>query len=300
MGGGPAGMSAAFWCADLGLSVAIFERDDEFGGQLLRTFGTIENYLGITARNGKVLRDLFLQQLENRKVTRFLDTPVETVDLRTAMIGLADGRTFSADAVVLATGVSRRTLGVPGERELQGNGILESGQAAREEVAGGHVVVVGGGDAALENAVILSETAKLVTVVHRRDRFSARADFVRQAAERDNVAFRFSSEVTAIVGNERVTAVGVADLATGTTARIDAEHVLIRIGVEPNSSLFRGQIDLDERGYILVGADCSTSAEGVFAVGDVACPASPTIATAVGMGSTVAKVITARLARDRA
>jgi len=300
IGGGPAGLSAAFWCADLGLKVAIFERESEFGGQLLWTFGAIENYLGVTVKNGRALRDLFLQQVENSKVTRFVDSPVETIDFSAGVIGLADGRTFSARAVVLATGVKRRTLDVPGEREFLRKGILASGQASRDEVAGKQVVIVGGGDAALENAVILSETAELVTVVHRREQFSARPDFVRQAAEQGNVVFRFATRVAAFIGDERVTAVDIADVTTGMTDRIDANHVLIRIGVEPSSSLFKGQIDLDERGYVRVGADCSTSAESVFAVGDVACPASPTIATAVGMGASAAKVITARLVRDRA
>ncbi len=300
IGGGPAGISAAFWCAELGLSVAIFEDKSEFGGQLLRTFGSIQNYLGVSVNNGRELRDVFVQQLDSHRVTRFLDCRIESLDLAAKVIRITGGRTFSADAVVLATGVKRRTLGVPGELEFRGKGILGSGQDARQHVSGKRVVIIGGGDAALENALILSETAKSVTVVHRRDRFSARAEFVGRAEARTNVEFRFSSAVTAITGDERVTAVDVIDLATGITTHIDADHVLIRIGVEPNSGLFSGQIGLDERNYVLVNADCSTSANGVFAVGDVACPVSPAIATAVGMGATAAKAITARLAKDRA
>lgn len=291
IGGGPAGISAAFWCAELGLKAAILEREPELGGQLLWTFGEVRNYLGVEAANGQDLNRRFLEHLDKREVMRSTGSDIAMVDLKDRTVILTNADRFSAANMVLATGVRRRSLSVPGEREFAGRGILRSGVDSLAQVAGKRVVIVGGGDAALENAVILSESARNVTVVHRRDKFSAREDFVSAARDAANVAFVFDSTVEAIVGNEGVEAVEIRDVHSGERSRVEADAVLIRIGVEPNSELFRDQIELDEQGYIVVGSDCGTSLDGVFAVGDVANPASPTIATAVGMGATAAKAI---------
>lgn len=291
IGGGPAGISAAFWCAELGWRNVIIERETELGGQLLWTFGEITNYLGTIAENGRDLCGRFLEQLDKKQVTRFVESDIVSVDLNQKTVTTANEDRFSAKNIIIATGVRRRRLCVPGEAELAGHGILASGVASRDQVAGKRVIIVGGGDAALENALILSEAAKTVTVVHRRDRFSAREDFVNKAKRQANVEFLLNSTVEAIVGNKEVDGVDVKDLRTGERSSIEADAVLIRVGVEPNTELFRGQIELDKRGYIVVNSDCSTRLSGVFAVGDVANPTSPTIATAVGMGATAAKAI---------
>ncbi len=291
IGGGPAGISAAFWCAELGLRVAILERERELGGQLLWTFGEITNYLGLVAENGRDLCEQFLEQIDNKQVTRFVKSDILSVDLDQKVVTSASADRFSTKNIIIATGVRRRGLGVPGEVEFAGSGILVSGVGSRDEVTGKRVVIVGGGDAALENAMILSDPAQGVTVIHRRDNFSAREDFVKAAKRQANVDFLFNSTVEAIIGNKDVEAVEITDLRNGECSSIEADAVLIRIGVEPNTELFRAQIELDERGYILVSRDCSTGLKGVFAVGDVANPTSPTIATAVGMGATAAKAI---------
>ncbi len=299
IGGGPAGISAAFWCAELGLSVAIIEREPELGGQLLWTFGPIGNYLGLRAQNGRELRNIFVDHIGSQMVTRFTGIGVESADLSSRSVLLSDGRRLSAQAVILATGVRRRKLGIPGEEEFVGKGILQSGQNARGTVSGKRVIIIGGGDAALENALILSETAERVTVVHRRDQFSARGEFVAGSSARANVEFHFNSTATAILGDERVEAVEVLTAAGG-PERIDCDHVLIRVGVEPNVGPFRNEIALNDRGYVIVNADCSTGVDGIYAIGDVASPLSPTIATAVGMGATAAKAITALIEKDQA
>lgn len=147
--------------------------------------------------------------------------------------------------------------------------------------------------AAIENALILGERARHVTVVHRRKRFTARAEFVDALAARRNVSVVFDAELRSIEGDETVTA-AVID-RHGSRSPVPVDAVLVRIGVEPNSEPFRTQIDIDEHGYIVVDRECRTSLKNVFAAGDVANPVSPTIATAVGMGATAAKACHAAL-----
>jgi thioredoxin reductase (NADPH) len=295
IGGGPAGMSAALWCADLGMRSLLLERENEFGGQMLRTFNHIQNYPGIDDATGIEIRDRFLRQVVKMSVERRSGVAIGRVDLAERSIEFEDGSSLSAKAVIIATGVRRRTLGVPGEDEFGGRGILDSGVKNRDSVNGKHVVIVGGGDAALENAIILGETANSVTLIHRSSEFRARPEFIGKATEMKNVKFLSNSIVNAIHGEENITGVETLDTLTSKISQLMADAVLIRIGVAPNSQLFAGQIAVDEKGYIKVDSTCSTNVENVFAIGDVANPISPTISSAAGMGATAAKCIAGRL-----
>lgn len=287
IGGGPAGMSAALWCADLGLNAVLFEKNDELGGQLLWTFNKIENYLGLEAANGRELKEKFLEHLKARSAPVFTGTTIVDVELTGKEITLENGGRIAARCLIIATGVRRRRLCIPGELEFEGRGILESGTAARVEVSGRSVVIIGGGDAAVENALILSETARSVNVIHRREELTARREFVERARATGNISFRPNTEVTAIRGDRTVTAVDA--LATdGARTTIIADAVLIRIGVIPNTEMFK-ELKKDTRGYILTDAFNTTSLPGIFAVGDVANPVSPAISSAVGSGATAAK-----------
>jgi len=291
IGGGPAGFSASLWCAELGLKSILFEKENEFGGQLLWTFNAIKNYLGIEAANGRELRDRFLQHIENNDVRRQTGASVVSADLALKTVTLADGKSFTAKAIIIATGVRRRKLEVPGEEEFHGKGILESGVKAIHELSGKTVVIVGGGDAALENAFILSKVAEKVVVIHRRSQFTARNEFVESAQTHKHVEFVFDSRVTAIIGDNMVKAVEIEDIASGRQSTIPTDAVLIRIGVAPNTEPFHGQIALDSLGYILVDSTCVTNLEGIYAAGDVANPLAPTINTAAGNGATSVKQI---------
>ena len=194
---------------------------------------------------------------------------------------------------IASTGVARRKLGVPGETDFEGRGILESGEKEKNKISGKRVLIVGGGDAALENALILSRTAEKVFVVHRRSKFSARDEFVERAARTQNIEFIFQSQVTAIIGNESVEAVDVKGIPNGMISPISVNAVLIRVGVEPNTQLFRGQIALNAAGFVCTDNNFSTDLPDVFAIGDAANGLAPTISGAVGMGASVAKVILA-------
>jgi thioredoxin reductase (NADPH) len=287
IGGGPAGLSALFWCHELGSRAALIERNTEAGGQLLRTFNPITNYMGVKATDGNSLRDIFVEQAGKGGE---LITGVEVIkaDLESKTVVLSSGQSYSGRSMIIATGVRRRDLGVPGESEFYGRGVLESGVKARHDVHGKTVLIVGGGDAAIENASILSEKAAKVIVVHRSGRFRARESLITQAKSKSNIVFMTDSEVTKISGGQTVNSVLVRDVLSGRISTVTIDAVLVRIGVKPNTELFQDQIDRDSFGYIKVDSLTSTTMKCVFAVGDVVNRIGPTINAGVGQGMTAA------------
>lgn len=289
IGGGPAGLSAAQWCCEQGFGAVVLEKGPELGGQLLQIHNPVTNYLGLMAKNGLELRNKFLAAIENLKFTRVFNAEISSLDLQEKRVSLGDGTEFTADAIIIATGVRRRKLTVEGEEQFRGKGILESGSKERKNVKGKRVVIAGGGDAAFENALILSQYAASVTIVHRRAEFTARTDFLERVKRAANIEVLTNTIVRRIVGKDAVEAVGLADVNSGHTVLRPANNVLIRIGVQPNTELFSGQIELNPAGYIIVTPTCETSVHRVFAAGDVANPVAPTISTAIGMGATAAK-----------
>ena len=295
LGGGPAGMSTALWCAELGVSCLLIERNPELGGQLLWTYNPITNHLGASTANGREMRDIFLRQLENRDFSMITGAEMEKANLDEKTVYLADGRMFEGRFLVFATGVSRRRLGVPGEIEFAGKGVLESGVRAKGEVGGKRVVIVGGGDAAVENALILSETAEKVYLLHRRHEFTAQPHFLEELAKRRNVGVITRVRLTAICGADRVRHVEFATEGTDEKVNLETDFVLIRAGVTANTDLLHGNIRLDEKGFIDISSECETSHPDVFAVGDIAAPLSPTVSGAVGHGATAAKTIASRI-----
>jgi thioredoxin reductase (NADPH) len=294
IGGGPAGLSAALWCVDLGLDSIVIEKESELGGQLLWTYNKIKNYLGCEAENGHELAARFIRHIENAKVNYITGCEVVAADLANKTVKLADGHTFFGKAIVIATGVRRKKLGVSGECDFVGRGILESGVKSKDQVAGKTVVIVGGGDAALENSLILSDMAARVVVIHRREQFSARHDFVERALLKPNIEFILNSVITAIKGDASLQGVEIANSTSQNHSYIAADALLIRIGIMPRNEMFSQQIELDSNGYFLVDKNFETSSSDVFAIGDVADPRSLTINSAVGSGVIVAKVISQR------
>lgn len=291
VGGGVAGLSTALWCDELGLSALVLEENAEPGGQLRWVYNEIKNYLGREAANGRELLDVFLKQVENRNFELRLKAKISGIDPEKKEVSLADGAKFSARAVVIATGIRRRKLGVAGEEEFAGRGIIESGKKDAARVRGKKVLIVGGGDAAFENAQILAESAARITLVHRGKDFRARAEFTEPVENNPKIEILTETTVLEIAGGERIESVSLKNLSTGKTFVLPADAVLIRIGVEPNTDVFRGKLALDQSGYIEVDRNCRTSAAGIFAVGDAANPLAPTVSSAAGMGATAAKAI---------
>lgn len=298
IGGGPAGLSAALWCSDLGMSPVVLEQKAELGGQLLSIYNSIENYPGRETTNGREMRDIFLSQVEARQIKLRTGTCVSEIDFQNCSIFAADGSVWHAKAVVIATGVRRRRLNVKGETDFYGMGIIESGQRDKDFVKGKRLLIVGGGDAALENAILLADLASSVTVIVRKNRFTARPEFVERLNGNMRINVMFDSAVTEFAGDEMLSAVSIYNNKTGETDILDIEAALIRIGVEPNTEILDGAAKLDSRGYIVVDRECETSLPNLFAIGDVANPVSPTISTAAGSGATAAKRIFALLNSD--
>ena len=295
IGAGPAGLSAAFWCDDLGLDTLLLENSIQIGGQLHRVYNPIENYLGLRARNGEELLKHFSAGVADADFDLWTEAEIESVDLRSRQISLRSGEQLQAISIIIATGVSRKELGVPGEKEFAGNGIIESAARDRDLCAGRDVCVVGGGDAAAENALLLSEVCPTVTLVHRSKRLRARRDLLERLQTNHCVTVFTESVITRIIGSTEVEAVEVLRKDGLKPFQIAVRGVVVRIGVEPNTELFREQLQLDEARYVSVNNQHETSIPFVFAIGDVANPLAPTISGATGAGATAAKAIAARL-----
>lgn len=295
IGAGPAGLSAALWCDELGLDTLVIEQQAETGGQLLWIYNPIKNYLGAQAENGRELRDLFAAQVADAEFDLWTEAEIESVDLRARRLSLRSGEQLQAISIIIATGVSRRRLGIAGETELAGKGVVESGTRDRDFLAGKDVCIIGGGDAAAENALMLAEICPTVTVVHRGTKLRARKEFSERLRSDHRITVFKESVVRRIIGKTEVEAVEILRGGALKPFQMAVGGVLIRIGVEPNTELFRDQLHMDERGYIVVTGEQETSVGNVFAIGDVSNPLAPTITGATGAGATAAKVIASRL-----
>jgi thioredoxin reductase (NADPH) len=295
IGAGPAGLSTAFWCDELGLDTLVIEQAEQIGGQLHRVYNPIENYLGVKVRNGEELLELFSQDVDDAEFDLWTQVNIASVELKAKRVSLASGESLQSIAIVIATGVRPRELGAPGEKEFVGKGIIESGARDRELFAGKDVCIVGGGDAAVENALLLAEICPTVTLVHRGKKLRARREFTERLQSNHCITVFTESVLTRIIGNEVVEAVEIQRKQGLKPFQLAVRGVLIRIGVEPNTELFREQLETDEKGFIKVSSQQETSVPMVFAAGDVANPLAPTISSATGAGATAAKVIAARL-----
>ncbi|HSE31755.1 MAG TPA: FAD-dependent oxidoreductase [Pyrinomonadaceae bacterium] len=299
IGAGPAGVSAALWCDELGLDALVLEQAEKIGGQLNMVHNPIENHLGIKAQNGQEFIERFASDVSDADFDLWTGVAIDGIDLNAKRISLQSGEKLQAIAIVIATGVRRRSLGIPGEKEFVGKGIIESGKRDRELLKGKDVCVVGGGDAAAENALLLSDVCATVTLVHRGKRLRARREMLEQLQTNHCITVFTESVVTRILGSEEVEAVEVLRKDGLKPFQIAVKGVLIRIGVEANTELFGNQLQLDGQRYIVTDSRHETNVPMVFAVGDVSNPLAPTISSAVGAGATAAKVIATRLNATR-
>jgi thioredoxin reductase (NADPH) len=290
IGGGPAGMSALIWCHSLGMRGALLEQSPEMGGQMLEMFHRVLDYPGLVAENGRELRDHFAAQLDLLRLDYRRGHKIDEVDLSQRRVR-RDGEWLQGRGVVIATGARKRRLGIPGEDRFEIRGVSFSATRDHSLYAGKKVSVIGGGDAAVQNSLLLARICPSVTLIHRSDRYRARPDWLKQARENPRITIMDNAEVTAIEGGERVERLIIEDARTREIKSVETEGVFIRVGVAPNTEIFRGQIELDESGFIKTDQRQRTSVEMVYAAGDVCRPACLSVATAVGQGAIAAKDI---------
>ncbi|HEU0174978.1 MAG TPA: FAD-dependent oxidoreductase [Blastocatellia bacterium] len=290
IGGGPAGMSALIWCHSLGLRGVLLEQSPELGGQMLDMFHRVLDYPGLIAENGGELRDHFAAQLDLLRLDYRTGHKIEEVDLRQRRARW-DGEWLQGEAVIIATGARKRLLGIPGEERFEIRGVSFSATRDHSLYAGKKVSVIGGGDSAVQNSLLLASICPSVTLIHRSDRYRARPDWLKQAQENPRIIIIDNAEATAIEGGERVERLIIEDTRTGEVKAVETEGVFIRVGVAPNTEMFRGQVEMDEAGFIKTDQRQRTSVDLVYAAGDVCRPANFSIATAIGHGAIAAKDI---------
>ena len=297
IGGGPGGYTAALYAARAGLSVLVLEKLSA-GGQMALT-SQIDNYPGFPEGiDGFTLGEQMQAQAERFGVTTEL-AEVTGLELSGELkkVESSEG-TFYGKTVVISTGANPRELGIPMERELVGRGVNYCAACDGMFYKGKTVVVVGGGNTAAADAMVLSRIAKKVILVHRRDTLRATKIYHEPLINAPNVEFVWNSQVTELLHESKLTGVKVKDLLSGEERVIDCDGIFVSIGRKPASRLAEGQLALDEGGYIRAGESTETSIPGVFAVGDVRTKVLRQVVTAVADGAMAAHYAESYLAEQ--
>jgi len=290
VGSGPSGYTAAIYLARAALEPLVFEGSVTAGGALMNTTD-VENYPGFPdGVMGPELMDNLRKQAERFGAEIVTDDVTEmdlTVDPKVVKVGET---TYLAKTVVLAMGSAYRNLDVPGESELSGRGVSWCATCDGFFFRDQDIVVVGGGDSAVEEATFLTRFAKSVTMVHRRDSLRASKIMQERAFSNEKISFAWDSEVVEAVGTDRLTGVRLRNLKNGTERTFDATGLFVAIGHDPRSELVKGQVDLDDEGYVVVQAQHSTATNlpGVFAAGDLVDSTYRQAITAAGTGCAAA------------
>lgn len=286
VGGGPAGLTAALYALRAGKTALIIEKN-AFGGQITWS-PKVENFPTIESISGTELADRLMEQTMNQGAEMELDevTAIE-LDGDVKRVKTEFGGEFEAKAVIIATGARPRMLGVEREAELVGSGVCFCAVCDGAFYKDRPVAVNGGGNSALQDAMLLSDTCSRVYLVHRRDSFRGEAKLVEALREKENVEFVLNSSITALHGETELTGITVTD-KMGNERKIAVDGLFVAIGHAPDNGIFAGLIDLDAGGYADSGEDCMTKTPGVFVAGDCRKKSVRQLTTAAADGSAAA------------
>jgi thioredoxin reductase (NADPH) len=288
VGSGPAGYTAAVYAARAQLEPLVFE-GSQFGGALMTTT-EVENYPGF--RSGIQGPELMEEMREQAKAfgADLRAEDVDELDLTGSVKYVTVGRTrYAARAVILAMGAAPRYVGAPGEQELLGRGVSSCATCDGFFFRDRDIAVVGGGDSAMEEATFLTRFARTVTIVHRREEFRASKIMLERARANEKIRWRVNAKVKEVLGDGTVSGLRLEDTVTGEESTLDISGFFVAIGHDPRSELVRGQVDLDDEGYVLAeGRSSHTNLDGVFAAGDLVDHTYRQAVTAAGSGCTAA------------
>ena len=286
VGGGPAGLTAATYARRAGKSVLVIEKN-AFGGQITWS-PKVENFPGFVSVSGTELGDKLLEQAMEQGAEVELDE-VTAVSVRPdgiKTVACDSGAVFEGRALIAAVGAKPRMLGLAREEELVGNGVCFCAVCDGAFYKGKDVAVSGGGNSALQDALLLSETCRRVTLIHRRDSFRGEARLVEALRERENVEFVLGAAITGLLGDKELT--GLVVEQDGARREIDVAGLFVAIGHAPDNGIYAGLMDLDAAGYAASGEDCRTASPWLFVAGDCRAKSVRQLTTAAADGSVAA------------
>lgn len=298
IGAGPAGLTAGIYLSRARLKTLILS-EGVVGGQMVLTH-EIANYPGVESISGYQLANIMKRQAKSFGCEIKSNIKIEDIrlegDLKRA--ALSDGSTYTADSIILTSGGRSRTLGVPGEEKFKGRGISYCATCDGDFFTDKEIVVVGGGNSALEEAVSLTKYATKVTVVHQFDHFQAFEHAIAEAKANPKISFRMESVVTAFYGDEKLESVDIKSLRTGESENFKTDGTFIFIGYVPNTEFLKDKVEMNRWGEIVTGSDMSTNIPGVFAAGDSTAKRFRQVTTAVGDG-TIAALVASNYLMDK-
>lgn len=268
LGAGPAGISAAIYAARARLNTLWIERKFAQGGQIVDTY-EVDNYPGLPGINGMDLGEKMAAHAEKLGLTPLRENVVSVETEDEVKIIHTKKNEYRARTVILAFGAAHRTLGVPGEEALSGMGVSYCATCDGAFFRDRTVAVIGGGNVAAEDAILLSRTCKKVYVIHRRDKMRADQILQEKLFVCENVEMIWDTVPVSIEGEEMVSGIKLQNKKTGEEKELSLDGVFIAVGIVPNTELFGDLVKLDESGYIVAGEDCVTSTPGIFAAGDI-------------------------------